>query len=103
MARVKKVKSEETNDIAPVSLPATKRTSAGLRTILFDELDGLRNGTITSTRANAVAKIAMTIVETVRMEVDVMRWASKAKSETDTARLGEPLELVPEAKEKPKK
>lgn len=57
----------------------TDRTSAGLRTALFDELDGLRAGTVTATRANAVAKLATTIVETVRMELDVAKYAERNK------------------------
>lgn len=55
------------------------RTSAGLRSALFDELDGLRDGTINATRANAVAKLATTIVETVRMELDVAKYAERNK------------------------
>ena len=57
----------------------TERTSAGLRTALFDELDGLRKGTVNATRANAVAKLATTIVETVRMELDVAKYAERNK------------------------
>lgn len=62
---------------APLSM--TERTSAGLRTALFDELDGLRKGTVNATRANAVAKLATTIVETVRMELDVAKYAERNK------------------------
>lgn len=49
------------------------RTSAGLRDAIFDELDSIRNGTSNPTRANAVAKLATGIVETVRMEIEVQR------------------------------
>lgn len=61
-------------------LPATERTSAGLRSALFDELDGLRKGTSNATRANAVAKLCTTIVETVRVELDVAKHAEKHKN-----------------------
>lgn len=65
----------------PVESPLkmTQRTSAGLRGSLFDELDGLRKGTINATRANAVAKLATTIIETVRVELDVMKYRERNK------------------------
>lgn len=49
------------------------RTSAGLRDAIFDEIDAIRNGSSNPTRANAVAKLATGIVETVRMELEVQR------------------------------
>jgi len=65
------------NNESPAAL--AERTSAGLRSALFDELDGLREGRINATRANAVAKLATTIVETVRMELDVAKYAERNK------------------------
>lgn len=50
------------------------RTSAGLRDAIFDELDAIRAGASNPTRANAVAKLASGIVETVRMELEVTRY-----------------------------
>lgn len=55
--------------------PAVQRTSAGLRDAIFDELDAIRTGTSNPTRANAVAKLAGSIVETVRMEIEVQKFA----------------------------
>lgn len=63
----------------------TQRTSAGLRGSLFDELDGLRKGTVNATRANAVAKLATTIIETVRVELDVAKYAERNKLSPDRA------------------
>lgn len=51
------------------------RSSAGLRDAIFDEIDAIRNGSGNPTRANAVAKLAATVVETVRMELEVQRYA----------------------------
>jgi hypothetical protein len=51
------------------------RTSAGLRDAIFDEMDAIRNGSSNPTRANAVAKLAGSIVETVRMEIEVQRFS----------------------------
>lgn len=56
----------------PASSPIV-RTSAGLRDAIFDEIDCIRNGSSNPTRANAVAKLAAGVVETVRMELEVQR------------------------------
>ena len=53
------------------------RTSAGLRTALFDELDSLRLGTSNPAKANATAKLATAIVSTVEMELEVQRTMHK--------------------------
>ena len=68
---LKMKKPEQTVSAAPMT-----RTSAGLRDAIFDEIDAIRNGTGNPTRANAVAKLAATVVETVRMELEVQRFAS---------------------------
>lgn len=61
----------------PMPSPVT-RSSAGLRDAIFDEIDAIRNGSGNPTRANAVAKLAATVVETVRMELEVQRFAASA-------------------------
>ena len=52
----------------------TVRTSEGLRNVLFDELDGIRNGTSDVKQANAVAKIAKTIVDVTKVEMEYSRY-----------------------------
>ena len=64
------------------------RTSAGLRDAIFDEIDYIRAGQSNPTRANAVAKLATGIVETVRMEIEVEKFA----------RGGNPKEVAPSTK-----
>lgn len=54
-----------------------ERSSAGLRDALFDELDGLRDGSVNATKANATAKIASAIVDTVTMEIAAYKILSK--------------------------
>jgi hypothetical protein len=83
------------NEAAPIA-----RTSAGLRDAIFDEIDAIRNGTSNPTRANAVAKLATGIVETVRMEIEVQRHLKQVSSvpangaATDApGLLGRPLNL----------
>lgn len=56
------------------------RTSEGLRGALFDELDGLRDGSINATKANATAKIAGAIVETVNMEMAAYKLMNKTSN-----------------------
>lgn len=70
-----------------------ERTSAGLRGALFDELDGLRKGTSNATKANAVAKLCMTIVETVRVELDVAKYAEKHKNVPQSTEMSSPAPL----------
>ncbi len=61
-------KAEISKDAGPIV-----RNSAGLRDAIFDEIDAIRLGKSNPTRANAVAKLATGIVETVRMEIEVQR------------------------------
>ena len=70
-------KANTTEALTPVA-----RSSAGLRDAIFDEIDAIRNGTGNPTRANAVAKLAATVVETVRMELEVQRFAASAAGKT---------------------
>lgn len=85
-------KAEVSNKFAtPIS-----RTSAGLRDAIFDEIDAVRAGYSNPTRANAVAKLATGIVETVRMEIEVQKHLKGLPAE-DRAKLapslGAPLAL----------
>lgn len=53
------------------------RTSAGLRDALFDELDALKSGETNPAKANATAKLAGGIIDTVKMEMDVQKHVAK--------------------------
>jgi hypothetical protein len=79
----------------PASVPIV-RTSAGLRDAIFDEIDSIRAGTSNPTRANAVAKLAAGVVETVRMEIEVHRHLRQNAGVLPgkvNPNLGSPLEL----------
>jgi hypothetical protein len=89
---------QQTTECAPMM--AVLRNSMGLRDALFDELDAIRQGKSSTSRANAVAKIATGIVETVRMELEVQRYIRSeppqklaAAPNTDLGLLGTPLTL----------
>ena len=79
-----------------VSVPIV-RTSAGLRDAIFDEIDAIRGGSSNPTRANAVAKLATGIVETVRMEIEVQRHLRSSQGQMKEVPtgglLGSPLAL----------
>lgn len=62
-------KKPKLKDIKPVVLPAVPRTALGLRDALFDEINGLRNGTVTTQRARVMAQIAHRVIEATRLEV----------------------------------
>lgn len=72
-----------------------QRTSAGLRDAIFDEIDAIRCGSSNPTRANAIAKLAGGIVETVRMEIEVQRHARSLNGvpAVELPTLGNPLAL----------
>jgi hypothetical protein len=75
--------------------PMIQRTSAGLRDAIFDEIDAIRSGASNPTRANAIAKLATGIVETVRMEIEVQRHARAmpAITSVELPTLGKPMAL----------
>lgn len=85
---------EKTNEKPHEILPPVIRTSAGLRDALFDELDRMRTGKTNATNANAVARLAGGIVETVHMELEVHKQMSKIPGEpTERVALPKPLDL----------
>ena len=51
----------------------TKRTITGLRNALFIELDNFRKGKLNHKEAVAIARIADSIIKSVRLEMDVYR------------------------------
>jgi hypothetical protein len=51
-------------------LKITEKTSSGLCDALFDEFDLLRNGLSDAHRASAVAKLAVQIINTKKLEIE---------------------------------
>ena len=60
-----------------------KRTSAGLRDLLFNAIESVKNGDMDFQDAAAIAKLARGICETVHLEIEVaklrMEYPSDAK------------------------
>lgn len=53
------------------------RTTSGLRSVLLDEIDSLRNGDTTEGRAHAIARLANATIATVRLEMDAQEFMSR--------------------------
>jgi hypothetical protein len=66
----------------------TSRTSQGLRDILFDEIDQLRDGDGDPSRALAIANIAKQILNTARVELDFHRAMKATEAEGEPITLG---------------
>ncbi len=54
------------------------RDSNWLRGIIFEELEALRSGDSNPTKANAVAKLAASAVDTVRLDIEVSEHLNRA-------------------------
>lgn len=58
-----------------------ERTSAGLASEMFEELDALKKGTSTPQQARAKSSIANTIIAISRLEMDFARFVADARGE----------------------
>jgi len=54
-----------------------ERSTSGLRTVLLDEIDSLRNGDTSEGRAHAVARLANATIATVRLEMDAHEFLAR--------------------------
>lgn len=54
----------------------TVRTTRGLRDMLFDEIDLLRNGQSNAQKASAVAKLTTNVINSVRLDLDYQRFVN---------------------------
>ena len=65
-----------------------ERTSGGLRTALFDEIDALRRGESNAARARSVAMLANSILQSVTAEIEYHKYVSDATKHSTSAKLG---------------
>lgn len=97
----KTMATKDEQQAAPKLAPL-KRDSEGLRDALFDEMDLMRAGNTNPTRANAMAKLALGVVELVRMQLEVQRHFAKmapGQIEKAVSVLEKPLRLGGEAQQ----
>lgn len=55
-----------------------ERSSRGLRDVLFDEIDALRNGNSNPSRATAMSKVAAQIINSVRIEIEHQKYVTSS-------------------------
>lgn len=55
--------------ILQTALAAIPKTTEGLREALFDEINGLRDGTTTPTRARLICQAAARIIDSIRVQI----------------------------------
>lgn len=58
------------------------RTTKGLRDLLFEEIDLLRQGKIDTERANAVSRGASVIINSAKLELEYKRTFDDGKTKT---------------------
>ena len=66
----------------------TRRTSAGLRDALFDEIDAMRRGDGDPQRAIAVARLASSIINAAKLELDFRRARTPENEKIEPLELG---------------
>lgn len=64
------------------------RTSSGLRNVLFDEIDSLRNGGSNPARARSLAMLANTALKSVEVEIEFHKYVSDVSKFEGGAKLG---------------
>ena len=86
---IAKVQADERARREGKSMTDKSRTSQGLRDILFNEIEALQSGSGDPRRALAVSQLAGQIVNTVRVELDLMRQLRLAEGvEAGDAKVG---------------
>lgn len=60
---------------------STQRTAAGLREMLFEQIDGIRNGTRTAKDAQAISGLTAAILASVKVEMQFRDHQAKASME----------------------
>lgn len=61
------------------------RTSQGLSNAVFEELELLRNGESTPQKSSAIARLANTVCQISRLEMDFARFVAVERSEGSSA------------------
>lgn len=64
------------------------RTSAGLRNVLFDEIDSLRAGMSNPARARSLAMLANTALKSVEVEIEFHKYVSDVSKFEGGAKIG---------------
>lgn len=68
-------KEPETEILSPI-----KRSTRGLTKLMFEEMELVRQGKSSSTRANAMGRMGTVVIETIKLEMEMERHAEKMKN-----------------------
>lgn len=69
-----------------------ERTSAGLASAMFEELDALKSGESTPQQSRAKAAIANTIISVSRLEMDYARFVADSRADDEKSGLA-PIQI----------
>jgi hypothetical protein len=61
-------------------LPRIERTTSGLKSTLFDMLEGLQNGTMDAEKSNSMCRVVNSLMSVQRMELGMFRAIGEAKA-----------------------
>jgi len=64
------------------------RSSLGLRNVLFEEIDSLRNGNSNPARARALSLLANTVLKSVEIEIEFHKYVSDVSIKDGSVKLG---------------
>ena len=84
---MKKAEKELETEVVEEEKPMD-RTSSGLRNVLFDEIDSLRNGSSNPARARSLAMLANTVLNSVEVEIEFHKYVSDVSKHAGSAKLG---------------
>ena len=74
-------------------MEASAKTAEGLRSRLFDALDGLIDGTVPVEKIESICYVSEQIIKTAKIELETMIEVSKIKNE-EHARIGQATEMI---------
>ena len=61
-----------------------KRTSEGLRNVLFDEIDALRKGTSNPAKARALSQAVSVILKSVEVDIEFQKYVSELGEKSES-------------------
>lgn len=78
-----------------------ERTTAGLRELLFEQIEGVRDGTVDNHKASAVAKLAMTLLKSLEVEMSYLLMRDQMDTPEDANQIGKLSLAAPALPDKP--
>ena len=76
-----------------VVIKKTMRSALGLRNLLFEEIDDLRNGRISTQRVSAISRASSQIIASTKLELDFQKFFSGGHSTLKSVKKNDTLQL----------